>query len=177
MKKLVFVLFLLFCSSVYAESDVFWGIRIMRDLGLEVGSLGKHIGYKVYTSIDYGYTAIYVLAMTNDQSNQEEDPARFDGRRYHLTYGAGLMAHIYKPIWMSLDAGYAWSGKHAYDPSLSTANKYGAVDVKKGLEVGSSLMWIFDGFYISAGYSVMPSVIKNSKFTGLLSISVGFGVN
>ena len=175
MKKLVFVLFLLLCGSVYAESDGFWGIRIMQDLGLEGGKIWRNYGFKVYTSIDYNYNAIYILGLTDEESTRDDDdPARYDGRRYHLTYGAGLMMHIYRPIWLSLDAGYAWSGNHAYDPSLSTSRKYGSVNNKKGLELGGSLMWNFENFYISAGYAVMPLVIKDNKSSGLFSISIGF---
>lgn len=173
MRKILFGLLLLLGSSAYAESGGFFGVKLMQDIGMEGGLLWKHVGLKAYCSADYSYSSIYVLGSTNDDSSSNYEPDRYDGNRYHLAYGGGFMIKLFKPMWLSLNAGYAWSGKHSYDETLTTKNKYGSINNVKGLEIGADLIWNFDGFYISAGYSVMPSVMKNSNPINLFSIAIG----
>lgn len=175
MKKIVLGLVLLLLGgSIYARTGGgFWGVKLAQDIGFEGGVIWRQVGLKAYCSADYSYTSIYVLGSTNDDSSSNYGPDRYDGNRYHLAYGGGFMIKLFKPMWLSLNAGYAWAGKHSYDESLTTKNKYGSINSIRGFEAGADIIWNFDGFYISAGYSVMPSSFKNSNPVSLFSIAIG----
>ena len=161
MKKILIGLFLL-CSTVAHGQDIFLGVRLLQDLGADLGFTGDRIGFKVFGASDYHFQS------TTDPKNAEFKD--HTGERYHLVYGGGFMYRIAGDFWASLNAGYGWSGKYGWDEA---GELYGSTRTVRGLDLGIDLMLRLDNYYISVGYDTMPATFKRGIPMNLVAVGVG----
>lgn len=156
---------LLLSLPLFAQApEVTWiaGLRGGTRLGLEGGiALNNRVGVKVIGQCDWRYL--------NLKSSTIEE---LNGKKYSLMYGGAVTVRVAGPVWMSLEAGYAWTGKYAYD---EVNQQKAVVDHMKGLDLGLEAVWVFSyPFYVSLGYETMP--VGFVRGAPVHDFHIGFGM-
>lgn len=166
-KGLVILLLSLLCMGLQAqEKDVFLGLRLYQNAGLEVGmTFQNRFGFSLLMETDWRRVNGF---------KRDQDIEQAQGKVYKLMYGAAACVRIAGPVWLSLYGGYGWHGTYVWD---TPNNQMAATNGVQGLDLGADVRVIIGkNFYLTAGYETIPAGFKLNRPVHEFNLGLGFAI-
>ena len=133
------------------------GVGFHDSFSLRAGFFREHLGFEVYAKSDF--------------SRLTKKVEELDGKKHRFSVMGGITYQPWYFIFLTAHVGYGSAGIYQVD---ATQTQFGAIELKKGLEVGACVSICFgDGLMLFGGCSLIPertNVMPFSEFT----VGVGF---